>query len=67
MKSKKVKKSRRVAGGILGSIYAWNQKCFNLLFTTELEVVHKSKELPNYTGKNSVGQLTSLAEEVPVI
>jgi len=67
VKTKKVKKSRRVAGGILGSIYAWNQKCFNLLFTTELEVVHKSKELPNYTGKNSVGQLPSLAEEVPVI
>jgi len=55
------KKSRTVAGGILGSIYAWNQKCFNLLFTTELEVVHKSKELPNYTEKNSVGQLPSLA------
>ncbi len=58
---KKVEKSRRVAGGILGSIYAWNQKCFNLLFTTELELVHKSKELPNYTEKNSVGQLPSLA------
>jgi hypothetical protein len=44
----KKKKSRRFAGGILGSIYAWNQNCSNLLFTTELEVVHKSKE-PNYS------------------
>jgi hypothetical protein len=61
VKRKKEKKSRALAGGILGSIYAWNQNCSNLLFTTELEVVHKSKELPNYTEKNSVGQLPSLA------
>jgi hypothetical protein len=37
------------------------QNCSNLLLTTELEVVHESKELPNYTEKNSVGQLPSLA------
>jgi len=61
VKRKKEKKSRRLAGGILGSIYAWNQNCSNLLFTTELEVVQKSKELPNYTEKASVGQLPSLA------